>query len=692
MSLEILAESESRLRRIFNQLPALVWTVDRELRFRSTLGSALHDLGLEPDANNGVSIHEFFGSNDATYGPIAAHLRALEGEPVFFEVELGVRRFRTYVEPLRTDDRIVGVLGVALDVTAEHRAVRALRRSEENLAMAQAAAHLGSWDHDLLTGSVSWSEELFSLCGMNPSESAPGPDLLWSFVHVEDASRVRAAFDAARSDGEPFVVDGRLVWPDGTERWVEHRGRFALDAEGRPTRVLGTVLDITARKQVEADLIHQAHYDPVTQLPNRKLFAERLGRSLPHARRAGSRVAVLFVDLDRFKTINDTLGHAVGDRFLRAAAERIVTAVRETDAVARHGSDEFVIALVDIETADDAARVAQTLVEAFAARFDVEGRELYSSVSVGVSLFPDDGETVEDLLRSADAALSRAKLAGGNGLRFYTAATHERAVERLTLENQLRRAVEREEFRLHYQPIVDSNAEIVGVEALVRWQHPSLGLVFPDTFISLAEEIGLIIPMGRWIMRAGLMQMREWRDRGMQPFRLAINLSARQLLDPDLHRNVREALADCSLPADALEMEITESAVLHDVNAAKRAVAQVKSLGVGFALDDFGTGYSALAYLKHFPVDALKIDRAFVRDLPADRGDLAIVSAIVALGHALDLRIVAEGVETAAQAALVHKLGCDEQQGYYYARPLPPQEIEALLRGRHINAAKAASG
>jgi diguanylate cyclase (GGDEF)-like protein len=692
MSLEILAESESRLRRILNQLPALVWTVDRELCFRSTLGSALHDLGLEPDASRGASIYEFFGSNDASYAPIAAHLRALEGEPVFFEVELGSRRFRTYVEPVREDDVIVGVLGVAADVTAEHRATRELRRSEENLAMAQAAAHLGSWDHDLLTGSVTWSDELFSLCGLRAGAATPGPDLLWSFVHTEDATRVRSAFEAARSDGKPFVVDGRLVWPDGTERWVEHRGRFALDAEGRPTRVLGTVLDITARKQVEADLIHQAHYDPVTQLPNRKLFAERLGRSLPLARRSGSKVAVLFVDLDRFKTINDTLGHAVGDRFLRAAAERIATAVRETDTVARHGSDEFVVALVDIETADDAARVAQTLVEAFTARFDVEGREMYSSVSVGVSLFPDDGETVEELIRAADAALSRAKLAGGNGLRFYTAATHERAVERLTLENQLRRAVERDEFRLHYQPIVDSNADVVGVEALVRWQHPSLGLVFPDTFISLAEEIGLIIPMGRWIMRAGLAQMREWRDRGMQPFRLAINLSARQLLDPDLHRNVREALVDCSLPADALEMEITESAVLHDVNAAKRAVAQVKSLGVGFALDDFGTGYSALAYLKHFPVDALKIDRTFVRDLPADRGDLAIVSAIVALGHALDLRIVAEGVETAAQAALVHNLGCDEQQGYYYARPLPPLEIEALLRGRHIDTAKAASG
>jgi diguanylate cyclase (GGDEF)-like protein/PAS domain S-box-containing protein len=693
MSLEILADSESRLRRVFNQLPALVWTVDRELRFCSTLGAAFRDLGLTLEASKGAPVAEFFGSDDDHYAPNAAHARALAGESVYFEIELGARFFRTYVEPLRDESgEIEGVLGVALDATAERRAAGAFRRSEENLAMAQAAAHLGSWDHDLNRDSVVWSQELFALCGVDPETVVPTPDLLWRFVHDEDAERVRTAFAAARADGEPFVVDTRLKRADGGERWVELRGRFAFDHEERPARVFGTMLDVTARKQAEADLVYQAHYDPLTQLPNRKLFAERLTRAMARAKRVGSRVAVLYIDLDRFKSINDTLGHAIGDALLQASAERIATIVRESDTIARHGSDEFIVILVDLETADDAARAAQAMVDAFEARFEIEGRDLYSSVSVGVSLFPEDGRTAEQLVRAAHAAHSRAKAAGGNGLHFYTSATHERAVEHLTLENELRRAFERGEFVLHYQPIVGNDDGIVAVEALVRWQHPTDGLVYPDRFIALCEEIGLMVPLGRWITRAALEQVRAWRESGVGAMRVAVNLSARQLLDPSLTATVRTLLAEAAVPADLLDLEITESAVMHDLTGAKRAVAEVKALGVGFSLDDFGTGYSSLAYLKHFPVDALKIDRAFVRDLPGERGDAAIVSAIVALGHALDLRVVAEGVETAAQAALLRKLGCDEQQGYHYAKPLPAQGIESMLRARRVGSIRAVSG
>jgi diguanylate cyclase (GGDEF)-like protein len=479
---------------------------------------------------------------------------------------------------------------------------------------------------------------------------------------------------------------------DGTERWVELRGRFVFDREERPARVFGTMLDVTARKRAEADLAHQAHYDPLTELPNRKLLSERLARALARSQRIGSRVAVLYVDLDRFKAINDTLGHAAGDIFLKAAAERIGTVVRESDTVARHGNDDFIVIVVDLEDADDAAHSAKALVEAFERPFEIEGREFYSSVSVGVSLFPDDGRTVEPLIRAAHAAHSRAKAAGGNALHFYTAATHERAVERLGLETELRHAFERDEFRMHYQPIVGADDAIVAVEALVRWEHPLLGLVYPDRFIAICEEIGLMVPLGQWILRAALAQVHVWRRAGVGPVRVAVNLSARQLLDPSLATTVRRALADTAVPAALLDLEITESAVMHDVDGARRAVTDVKELGVGFSLDDFGTGYSSLAYLKHFPVDALKIDRAFVRDLPGDREDAAIVSAVVALGHALGVRVVAEGVETAVQAALVCQLGCDEQQGYYHSKPLPAQDLEPLLRARLLGAAHAASG
>ena len=693
MSLEILAESESRLRQVFNQLPALVWTVDRELRFHATLGAALADVGLTLEASTGASLAEFFGSDNERYAPTAAHLRALAGERVYLELEIGARFFRTYVEPLRSDDgEIEGVLGVAFDATAERRAVAAARRAEENLTLAQAAAHLGSWNHDLDREAVVWSDELFALCGLKPNEIGPTPELLWRFIHREDRDRVRAAFAAARTDGEPFVVDTRLARADGGECWVELRGRFTFDREERPIRMLGTMLDITARKRAEADLAHQTHYDPLTQLPNRKLLGERLGRVLARAKRVGSRVAVLVLDLDRFKAISETLGHGFGDALLQRAAERIGNVVRESDVVARHGNDEFVVTLVDVETAADAARMAQALVDAFVARFEIDGRELYSSVSIGVSLFPDDAKSVDDLIRAARSAHSRAKTAGGHGLHFYTARTHERAVEHLTMENQLRHGLERDEFRLHYQPIVGANAAFVGVEALVRWQHPTLGLVYPDRFVNLCEEIGLIIPLGRLIMRSALAQLHRWRETGIGSLRMALNISARQLLDPSFPLTVREALAESGVPADLLDLEITESAVMNDVTGARTAVLELKSLGVRVAVDDFGTGYSSLAYLKHFPVDALKIDKAFVRDLAVDSGDAAIVAAIVALGHALGLRVVAEGVETAAQAALVRKIGCDEQQGYYHAKPMPAKEVEPYLRARQPGTMHAAHG
>jgi len=692
MSLEILAQGESRLCRAFNKLPALAWTVDRELRFYSTLGTAFRDLGLTLEASVGATLSEFFGTDDERSAPISAHMRALAGETVYFEMQLGARFFRTYVEPLHAEDgEIEGALGVALDATAERRASVALRRSEEKLAMAQAAAHLGSWEHDLNADTVTWSNELFSLCGLKSSEILPTPELLWRFIHEEDGERVRTAFSTARADGEPFVVDARLRREDGTESWVELRGRFIFDREERPARVFGTMLDITARKRAEADLAHQAHYDPLTELPNRKLLNERLARALARAQRVGSRVAVLYVDLDRFKAINDTLGHAAGDAFLKVTAARIATVVRESETVARYGDDDFIVIAVDLEGADDAAHAAKALVEAFERPFEIEGRELYSSVSVGISLFPDDGRSAEQLIRAAHAAHTRAKSGGGNALHFYTSSTHDRAVERLGLETELRHAFERDEFRLHYQPIIGADDSIVAVEALVRWHHPTLGLVYPDRFISICEEIGLMVPLGQWILRAALAQAHLWRHSGVGPVRVAVNLSARQLLDAELTSTVRRALADTAVPAELLDLEITESAVMHDVEGARRAVMGVKELGVGFSLDDFGTGYSSLAYLKHFPVDALKIDRMFVRDLPGDREDAAIVSAVVALGHALGVRVVAEGVETAVQAALVRDLGCDQQQGYYYSKPLPPENLEPFLRQRLIGASRAAA-
>jgi diguanylate cyclase (GGDEF)-like protein/PAS domain S-box-containing protein len=650
------------------RVPALLWTVDRDLILRSSRRA------------DGTSLADIFGHDEREDGPLAAHRQALEGESVSFEVELGGGFFRGYVEPQRdAEGAVVGAVGCAFDASDEREALRSLQRSEETLALAQSAAHLGSWDQDLVAGRYTWSREMYALCGLEPHAVEATPDLLWCHVHPDDRLALEAAMEVARESWRPFALDARLIRGDGSERWVQHRGTFSYGDEAA-TRVIGTVLDITPRKRAEEHLAHQTNYDLLTDLPNRKLLADRLRQALLQAQHSGKMMAVLYVDLDRFKAIKDTLGHDVGDEFLRAVVPRLVEAVRDTDTVARLGGDEFVIVLSEIDTPEEAARAAERVVEALAKPYAIGGRELYSTASIGISVFPGDGDVPEDLIRNADAALYRAKVSGRGAFHFYTAATHARALDRLELEHQLRRALERDEFTLHYQPIVDRSERAVAVEALLRWEHPDLGTIGPDRFIPLCEEVGLIVPIGRWVMQRASAQMRAWRSSGLRPLRLALNVSARQVSDPHMLANVREALALLQGAPDLLELEITESILLADPGNARQTIAELKSLGVRISLDDFGTGYSALAYLKHFPVDTLKIDRAFVRDLPHDRGDAAIVAAVVALGHAMDITVVAEGVETPEQAELVRRLGCDALQGFHFSRPLPAQRLEAVLR------------
>ncbi len=662
-------------------MPSLLWTADTNLVFTSWSpnGFAAGEAGV---AALPLTLPHYFREPEAQRVALAAHRRALEGEAVGFELELERRFLRAFVEPCRNGaGDIVGVTGFALDATDEQRILASLRRSEETLAMAQAAAHLGSWTHDLLTGAVTWSNELFALCGLERGSREPTPGLLWRFIHPDDRLALEAALELARQESRPFVVDTRLVRADGHERWVQHRGLYGYGDDGAAIQLVGTVLDITARKRAEAHLAYQSNYDELTGLPNRKLLADRLQQAIVQAQHNGTAVALLYLDLDRFKTINDTLGHHVGDEFLRLVAPRLTGSLGDADTVARAGGDEFIIVLPEIGSIREAGRVAERVIEAFARPVSVRGRELYSSASVGISIFPDDGATPEELIRSADAALFRAK-AGGNGtFRFYAAATHALAVDRLELEHGLRRAYERNEFVMHYQPIVDRFERPVGVEALLRWEHPVLGTVAPDRFIPLCEEIGLIVPLGRWVIRTALAQLAAWDAAGLPNLRMALNISGRQVLDPELATSLRDAIEATGLAPRRIELEITESVVMGDVPGARRVIAGLKELGVGVSLDDFGTGYSALSYLKHFSVDALKIDRTFVRDLPHDRGDAAIVSAVVALGHAMGLGVVAEGVETPEQAALVRRLGCDEMQGYHFAKPLPPAELERVVRG-----------
>jgi diguanylate cyclase (GGDEF)-like protein len=452
--------------------------------------------------------------------------------------------------------------------------------------------------------------------------------------------------------------------------------------EGRLT-TLGTAFDVTDRKRVEEQIQYQAYHDALTGLPNRMLFLDRLQIALAHARRQGGQPAVLFLDLDDFKVINDTLGHATGDRLLQGLAERLIVSVREDDTVARMGGDEFTLLLPNVGRMEDAARLAGKLLEAVAQPFQIDGQDLFVTTSVGVSLYPGDGEDAETLLKNADRAMYRAKEMGRNNYQLFAPALNVRAVNRLSLETRLRRALEREEFVLHYQPQVNlATRRIVGLEALIRWQEGDGRLLEPAEFIPVAEEARLILPLGQWILRAACQQARAWQDQGLPEVRLAVNLSARQFQQQDLIRSVFFAVRDAGLPARRLELEITESAAMLNVDRTIGMLHGLRDMGVRISMDDFGTGHSSLSYLKRFPIDAVKIDQSFVRDMTSDPSDAAIVKAIVAMAHSLGLNVVAEGVETLAQADFLRRTGCDEMQGFLVGRPLPADEVTETLRAR----------
>jgi diguanylate cyclase (GGDEF)-like protein len=670
----LLAIGERNLSQIAASLSAAAWLTDSRLVRQCVVG--LPGAPREPSAAASAA---FFGIEEDSV-PVVAHRRALAGDSVSYEVNFGDRTFRAFVQPRAAEDgSVVGVLGFAFEAGQEAHEIRELRRSQETLTLAQAAAHLAHWVRDAATGETTWSGEMYLLCGLVPGSVVPSWSLLADHVHPGDVLALEAAIDVAREERRPFLIDTRIVGSDGTLRWVQHRGTHVYEGD-RPVRAIGTLLDITVRKRAEDELARKAYYDELTGLPNRKLLADRLRIALVQSQHSGERLAVLSLDLDRFKSINGTLGHETGDRFLRAVAARLKEAVRESDIVARVGGDEFVLVLFEIPSLAEPARVAERIVATFAKPVAVEERELYSSASVGISIYPDDADTAGELMRVADTALARAKYVGPGTFRFYARAMHERAVDQLQLEHDLHRAFERSEFALHFQAIVDRTNRPVAVEALLRWEHPQLGTIGPERFIPLCEETGLIVPLGRWVIRNAVAELARWRASGLPRLRLALNISSRQIVDPELPETLAAAMKESGCDPSDLELEITESAALADVPSARRFIRYLKALGMRIALDDFGTGYSSLSHLKHFDVDCLKIDQTFIRDLAHDRGDAAIVSAIVALGRALELNIVAEGVETAEQAAIARRLGCEELQGYYFAKPLSAAAFQRRLR------------
>ncbi len=450
-----------------------------------------------------------------------------------------------------------------------------------------------------------------------------------------------------------------------------------LDFEGRPSHLV-LALDITERRRAEETIRHMAYHDALTGLPNRALLEDRLAVALAQTGRTGQPFAVVSLDIDRLKVVNDTLGHAAGDALLRAVSQRLEHTTRDSDTVARVGGDEFILLLPGGTRGGGTATVGTKILEAFRAPFSVEGREIHVSPSIGIAVYPDDGDDAEALLRNADAAMYKAKRQG-NGFQIYTPSMNTEATERLLLENDLRHALERDELVLHYQPQAQvESGEIFGVEALIRWEHPELGLIPPDRFIPLAEETGLIVPIGEWVLRRACEQARAWHDAGAGGLTVAVNISVRQFLQPDLCGVIGRVLARSGLPAACLELEITESTAMEDLDISGQVLHTLQDMGVRIAIDDFGTGHSSLSYLKNFPIHTLKIDRSFVKDIPGDPNDAAIAAAAIAMAHSLGLTVIAEGVETKAQLKFLQERRCDGFQGYLIGRPALPNGVPTV--------------
>lgn len=562
-------------------------------------------------------------------------------------------------------------------------AQEALRESEERYALAARGANDGLWDWNLLTGAVYFSPRWKAMLGFQENEIEDRLEEWLDRIHDADRDRVKQEIDAHQKGLTPhFESEHRLLHKDGGFRWMLSRGLAVHDATGKTLRMAGSQTDITERKVS----------DPLTGLPNRLLFIDRLGRLIRHSKRHKDHLfAVLFLDLDGFKMINDSLGHLIGDQLLVGVAARLEKCLRSSDTVARLGEtftvarlggDEFTILLDDIKEPADANRAAERLMKALAPPFVLAGKEIFTSISIGIAMSNTAYEEPEDLLRDADTAMYRAKSLGKARFEVFDADMRASVMARLQLETDMRRALERHEFRNVYQPIVAlESGRIVGFEALMRWQHPTRGMIGPEEFIFVAEETGLIRDLGWWSLREACRQMCTWRTRSKAylDLTMSVNVSAKQLLQPHLVDEMSKLLRETALPPEALKLEITESAVMADPAAAAEMLQQIKSLGVRLAIDDFGTGYSSLSYLHRFPLDTLKIDRSFISGAADGSEGMEIARTIMPMAKNLRLDVVAEGVETIEQVGLLRRLQCKYAQGYYFSKPLAPEEVPPLL-------------
>ncbi len=678
---EELRRSEERYRELFENANDIVYTHDLDGTVTSINLAGERVSGYSRDEIVGTSIQDLVvpEHRERAAEAMAKKLRG-EASSTFYEVEMRAKDGRRI--PLELSTRLiyrdgipVGVQGIGRDVT-ERKASEARYRLlfERNLA----GVYRSTPDGTILD----CNDACARLFGYDSREEFLGANA--NDFYFDDRERERIV-QMLREQRQSTNLELRLRRRDGATVWVLENVTL------RDEDVMeGTIIDITDRKRAQEQVEYQAYHDSLTGLPNRLLFRDRITVALAHARRSGRLSAVMFLDLDQFKLVNDTLGHTAGDRLLQAIGARLVNCVRAEDTVARMGGDEFTVLLADVADRRGATVVAQKVLEAVRHPVTIDEHELYVTTSIGIAVFPEEGIDAESLLKNADSAMYRAKELGRDNFQFASAAESQPAETRLAMERALRRALERNELVVHYHPMVEiATGRVVGAEALLRWQHPDRGLVQPEEFIPLAEETQLIVPIGAWVLRTAIAQMKVWHDAGHAWLRVAVNLSPRQFQDRELAATVEQILAETNFPPQYLDLEITESTAMQNAELTLAILSRLKEMGIRISIDDFGTGYSSLSYLKRFPIDTVKIDQDFVRDLTPD--DAAIITAVISMARALNLRVIAEGVETEEQLAFLRREQCGEMQGFLYSEPLPAEEFERALRAM-LRVPIAASG
>ena len=671
-----LRQSEERLRTLVQGAPIVLFALDREGVFEHLEGKGLENAGVRPEDVVGRDSRKLY-----------AHLpqvvefvdRALTGEAFASVVPVGGLFWEVRVTPRRDESGgLSGVVGVAIDVTEPQRARRAAQTSEDRYRHLFERNLAGVFRTTIDGQILDCNDSFAHILGCSSREEMLQHPA-WDF-YLTAADRHRA-LHRLKERQMLNNYEHCLRRRDGSLVWVLENGSLVDGPDGEATVIEGTVIDITERKRAEERIEHLAFHDTLTGLPNRLLFNDRLDLALVQSHRQEQKLATLFLDLDRFKVINDSLGHTTGDELLSAVAERVVGCVRQGDTVARLGGDEFIVLVPGIAQSGDAARIAEKILDAVRLPVRIGERDLFVTTSIGVAIYPADGQDSDTLIRNADTAMYRAKERGRDNYQLYTPSMNSQALERLSLENRLRQALLNHELVVYYQPLLDlKTGRIRGAEALVRWKHPDLGLLLPSEFISLAELSGLIVPLGQQVLRDACAQARAWQDMGFSDLGVAVNLSARQFQQADLVRDVTEALEATRLAAGMLDLEITESNAMQNAELSISMLRDLKRVGIRLSLDDFGTGYSSLNYLKRFPIDRIKIDQSFVRDVTRDAHDAAIASAVIAMAHHLELTVVAEGVETEEQLAFLRQNHCDEMQGYLFSAPVSASEFEHLLR------------